>query len=99
VTRLATLKPKLQTLKPRLQGQPAGAKRVRGRAAMTATARIKLRDLYTCRDCGIVTTTLEVDHVIPLWAGGSDTDENKQSLCIECHKAKTAREATMRRSA
>lgn len=37
-----------------------------------------------------------VDHVVPLWAGGADTDANKQTLCPCCSAAKTAREASER---
>jgi 5-methylcytosine-specific restriction endonuclease McrA len=35
---------------------------------------------------------LEVDHDTPLEAGGSETDGNRVTLCIECHKAKSERE-------
>lgn len=64
---------------------------------MDRSARIKLRDNYTCRQCGRVTRAIEVDHIVPLWQGGPDTDDNLQLLCIDpCHAAKTAREAGMR---
>ena len=38
--------------------------------------------------CG-VTTGLEIDHVIPLELGGSDTDDNLVPLCSPHHKEKT----------
>lgn len=95
-TRLTTLKPTLHALKPRIQAQTAATERLRGRAAMDRSARIKLRDNYTCRECVRVTSAIEVDHIVPLWQGGPDTDDNLQCLCIDCHAAKTAREAGMR---
>ena len=36
---------------------------------------------------------LEIDHIKPEWAGGSDDDANLQTLCETCHRAKTAQEA------
>jgi 5-methylcytosine-specific restriction endonuclease McrA len=33
----------------------------------------------------------EVDHIIELAAGGSNTIDNVQPLCKPCHKAKTSR--------
>lgn len=38
-----------------------------------------------------------VDHRIPLWAGGSDEDDNCQILCQPCHKEKTSDEAGQRK--
>jgi 5-methylcytosine-specific restriction endonuclease McrA len=38
----------------------------------------------------------EVDHVVPLWAGGSHGFANLQTLCYPCHRDKTAREAALR---
>jgi len=45
------------------------------------------------------TPNLEIDHRTPLWAGGTNDLENLWLLCIECHKAKTAKEASQRRRA
>lgn len=39
---------------------------------------------------GIVTEATEVDHVQPLFKGGTDHPSNLQSLCNPCHEAKTA---------
>lgn len=38
----------------------------------------------------------EVDHVVPLWAGGSHGFANLQTLCSPCHRDKTVREAALR---
>ena len=45
------------------------------------------RDKFTCQNCGVITTVLEVDHIIP----NSDNNDpsNLQALCRPCHEAKT----------
>lgn len=54
-------------------------------------------DDYLCRPCrsqGILTPATEVDHIVPKAKGGTDAPANRQSLCHECHKAKTLAERT-----
>lgn len=101
---------KLKTLKPRLlQVQAArlpvlaarnhGVQRKRGSAGVKDRANIKKRDFGLCQECrrqGLSRPGRVVDHIIPLWKGGSDEDTNKELLCDPCHDAKTAREATER---
>lgn len=53
----------------------------------------KLRNFFIrhnplCKHCGAPAT--EVDHIIPLIAGGTNHDHNLQSLCHRCHMKKTA---------
>jgi 5-methylcytosine-specific restriction enzyme A len=31
----------------------------------------------------------DLDHIIPLWKGGEDADDNLQALCPACHRRKT----------
>lgn len=61
----------------------------------------------TCAMCGRVVAyprSFELDHIVPLWQGGEDSDNNCQLLCVHwcdgikhgCHAAKTAMEATAR---
>ena len=50
--------------------------------------RIFERDGWRCRECGKA-ARLEVDHVIPLHKGGTNLDDNLQSLCRKCHRRKT----------
>ena len=40
---------------------------------------------------------IRVDHVTPLVDGGADVDGNVQTLCVDCHAAKTSAEARARR--
>lgn len=104
--------PKLHSLKPRvanltasrinvLRSRPETVERKRGSAGVKDRKRIAARDFGLCVLCtanGFVRRGSVVDHIVPLWAGGSDEDENKQLLCTECHDAKTAREAAVRAS-
>ncbi|MCX5592036.1 HNH endonuclease [Alcaligenes endophyticus] len=58
------------------------------------------RDYHQCRPCaaqGLVTYGNEVDHIIPKAEGGTDSLENLQTICNECHKKKTRKESNRRR--
>lgn len=86
--------------------------RSRGRARQEARLRVWLRDGPRCACCGELvditpgtTRPFELDHIVPLWQGGEDTDDNRQCLCVTydasgnklgCHVEKTAREAAER---
>lgn len=52
--------------------------------------RIIERDGHKCRECGATNTNLEIDHVTEVHDGGTNDDENLQSLCFSCHARKTA---------
>lgn len=70
------------------------AERLRGKAGVAQRDR-RLKAEPLCRHCksaGIVRIAKEVDHIVPLDKGGTDTDDNVQSLCLDCHKAKSATE-------
>jgi len=45
-----------------------------------------------CAICYLELTKFEIDHIIPLGAGGSNEYDNLQPLCIECHQEKTREE-------
>lgn len=51
----------------------------------------KKRDDYKCVKCGN-NKSLEVDHIIPLIKDGGNLLENLQTLCKDCHKAKTKKD-------
>lgn len=51
-----------------------------------------LRDDPWCQTPGCNELASEVDHIIPLKAGGTNERDNLQSLCSTCHSRKTARE-------
>lgn len=79
--------------------RPDTVQRVRGSAGVRDRERIRERDCGLCQECLRNSRTrlgAAVDHIIPLWKGGSDADSNKELLCTPCHDAKTAREASER---
>lgn len=90
--------PKISTLQPGIKlintktGSSLVINRIRGWKLQKIRDRILLRDEYTCQRCGCVSVNLEVDHIIPLHLGGADSDENRQSLCHDCHAIKSAEE-------
>ena len=60
---------------------------------------IFLRDQYTCQYCGIKSTELTLDHVIPRRQKGAHTWENVVAACSKCNLRKagfTPEEAKMR---
>jgi 5-methylcytosine-specific restriction enzyme A len=66
-----------------------------GYAWQKLRAAILKRDKGLCQHCikqGRSVVANEVDHIVPKHRGGTDDHANLQSLCIECHTAKTARE-------
>ncbi len=66
------------------------------RALMTNKLRefIKNRDGFTCCNCGNSihmepNLLLEIDHIIPVSKGGCTVEENLQTLCWKCNRAKS----------
>ena len=66
------------------------------RALMTSKLRqkIKERDNYTCKYCGNSTHSepnllLEIDHIVPVAKGGCTVEDNLQTLCWKCNRAKS----------
>lgn len=53
-----------------------------------------LFECATCRVCGAPAT--QVDHIVPLYMGGTSDRDNLQALCQACHLAKTTAERTRR---
>ena len=74
----------------RLTGRKAMERRRRWLAAHPLCA--------ACEAKGRVTLAAEVDHVVSLAKGGADNETNFRSLCVPCHRIKTAQD-TGRRAA
>lgn len=85
------------------QARPATKARAKRRAIIArgnnAAADMR-RDLrkagYTeCARCrfSMLASALDVDHIIPLYQGGTDTADNVQPLCGTCHRLKTNEDA------
>ena len=100
--RLTNLKPRVAALNTqRVAPAITATERIRGRELQRIRDRILSRDCGICRcdECratGRLLPATEVDHTIPLWAGGREADDNRLSLSPECHAKKSAQEAEMR---
>lgn len=62
-------------------------KRPRPRVKLTRKE-IFIRDGYTCQYCGLRTSHLTIDHVIPRSRGGSHTWDNVVAACQPCNHRK-----------
>lgn len=101
--KLTNLKPRIGVLNtqraPTLTTQ---THRITGSSLQKIRHRILTRDngLCQCDDCKASPFPLAadiVDHRIPLWEGGPDTDDNRQAMAsVPCHQKKTAEEAKRR---
>jgi len=96
--RLRTLQPRVKALAQRIPTAPLGTPRQEGRPwRRRRAAWLHAHPLCCiCEKRGRAERATEVDHIIPLWKGGADSDSNLQSLCTPDHTAKTAREAAER---
>lgn len=68
------------------------------RKAMTKTRRARVIERFNgkCASPGCsVTSSLEIDHTIPLELGGADEDHNLRPLCTYHHKLKTKLDVAM----
>ena len=77
---------------------PTATVRMTGRALQARRLRIWAKN-PNCARCGKLTAYphgFELDHIVPLFMGGADTDANCQVLCngdSGCHATKTAEDA------
>jgi 5-methylcytosine-specific restriction enzyme A len=95
------VKPRIKTITNRIEtadlsrGARIQTERIRGHKLTVIRQRILLRDEYTCQICGRVSARpaqLEVHHDVPLGMGGAESDENRRSLCKDCHRVLTRRD-------
>ncbi|NLY58832.1 MAG: HNH endonuclease [Gammaproteobacteria bacterium] len=105
MAKLTMLKPSLQAIDTRtLKPATVSDTRITGRRLQNRRYSIWKRDPH-CAGCGRVVGYpggFELDHIVPLYQGGPDTEENCQVLCIHveivdgqrvktgCHVGKTA---------
>jgi 5-methylcytosine-specific restriction endonuclease McrA len=96
-----SIKPRVNKLAPgRLQTTAVYVART-SRGDPSIRDRILTRDAGVCRcarciQSGALLPAQQVDHVMPLWAGGAESDDNRCAINIQCHKLKSAAEARMR---
>jgi len=97
-----TLKPRVELVrKPRAELTPVRNARIRGSTGYRIRDAILTRDAGVCQCArctlaGVVKLAHEVDHIVPIWAGGREADSNRCAINRDCHRAKTADEARMR---
>lgn len=101
---LTTLKTKVKTIETARRTALAGDERIRGGALQKIRERILSRDCGICqcdrcKASGDVKIATIVDHRIPLWEGGRESDENRQAINVDCHKIKSDEEAKRRPAA
>ena len=84
------------------RGKERQRKAVRGKTPVANRLSRTLRNLPAerCRACELVFPPrfLNVDHVVAIADGGSDSLDNLQILCKDCHRAKTSNEAKARKT-
>ncbi len=76
--------------------------RIRGREGAEIRDRILMRDAGICRcaECtrtGRLRPAQQVDHRVPLFDGGLESDSNRYSINARCHAEKTACELRRRK--
>lgn len=58
------------------------------------------RDCGLCQVClkaGRIEKATQVDHIVPRGEGGTNDEDNLQSICDDCHATKTAQESARAR--
>lgn len=95
--RISTMQPRISAATPGLPSlQPV--ERITGRKLQERRARKRQENplCVRCEERGVTRPWTQLDHKVPLWQGGADTDENTEGLCDPCHEAKTSEEARAR---
>ncbi len=96
---MKTLKPSIRTINTSLVKTGSGTQRIRGNSLVAIKKKFERENPRLCATCtslGLVGFGDEMDHVVPLWMGGSESHSNRQWLCVQHHKVKTAAEADLR---
>lgn len=103
MARLKMLKPKLAIAKPTRKTATTREVRMTGRRLQDRRLKVWTSN-PRCVCCGKLTVFphgFELDHILPLFKGGQDTEANCQVLCVErlpdgrkagCHVDKSAEE-------
>ena len=95
------LKPTIRTIDTRTAKAGSGTKRLTGNSRIAAVKKFTRENARLCATCtklGLVGFGDELDHIVPLWMGGAESDSNRQWLCREHHLDKTAEEYKLRSS-
>ena len=73
--------------------------RIRGRRLQRRRQLYRDRQPWcvVCASRGVHRPWTELDHTVAMENGGTDTDDNIQGLCDDCHAAKTAQDMGYKR--
>jgi 5-methylcytosine-specific restriction protein A len=73
----------------------ASSGRTSSRAWQLTRVKVLQRDRHTCQIRGprCLVTASQVDHVVPVYRGGTDDMGNLRAVCIPCHNEVTAAQA------
>jgi 5-methylcytosine-specific restriction endonuclease McrA len=65
------------------------------RSQITKAMRFEIlkRDNYTCHYCHRTGIPLEVEHVVPLYKGGTNDPKNLVAACHDCNQGKGIKDA------
>jgi len=74
--------------------KPTETKRTTGRKLQAMRASLFRREplCLECTSLGLVALATQRDHIVPLYEGGADDDNNTQGLCAKHHDAKSLAE-------
>jgi len=96
---MKTLKPQIKTISTSLVKAGGKTERIRGNSLysiMRKFERANPRLCATCSRLGLVGFGDELEHIVPLWQGGAESNSNREWICKAHHKIKTASEAKLR---
>lgn len=69
----------------------------RKRFSATSRFRILHEQDFVCAICtNKIPVEYHIDHIVPLWSGGTNDRSNLQGVCVPCHGHKTGTEANTR---
>ena len=82
---------------PSIVARAAGVPPRRGYISPLVKKRVASRQRWRCASCKrLLDETYELDHIKPLFKGGTNLESNLQALCKRCHAMKSALEQSSR---
>lgn len=96
---MQTLKPSIKMANQAIARSGSSTKRLTGNSLYAIHRRLERESPRLCAHCeslGLVGYGKELDHIVPLWQGGAESDSNRQWLCEVHHQEKTSAEASQR---
>ena len=89
--------PEIQARVPQSDEVTTRTTRCRPYISPLVKKRVAANQKWRCASCKrLLDETYELDHLEPLFEGGSNDETNLQALCKRCHAMKSSLEQTMR---